>query len=321
MNYCKSILVIALFVCNLISIQAKNHLDNSICIFTQQYDATVAADGSGDYKTIQEAINNSKSFPYQRVEIFIKNGVYNEKVRVPEWNSNISFIGESKENTIITYNDHFKKIAKGRNSTFYTSTVLIEGNDFIAKNLTIQNTSGEIGQAIALSINADRCYIENCNILGNQDTVYLSGEGFRQYFINCYIEGTTDFIFGSATALFENCTIHSKSNSYITAASTPKEILYGFVFNQCKLTANKDVTQVYLGRPWRIYSKTVFINCEMGSHIRPEGWHNWSKKEAEKTAFFAEYNSIGKGAKSNKRVLWSHQLKKSEVKEYSIKNI
>src|SRR5690606_11857505 len=164
-----------------------------------EYKMTVAKDGSGDYVNIQDAINNAKSFPYRRVEIFIKNGVYNEKVKIHEWNTYISLIGESKEKTIIFYDDHFKKIDKGRNSTFLTYTVLVEGNDFTAKNLTIQNTAGDVGQAIALSVNADRCYIKNCNILGNQDTLYTSGEGFRQYFSNCYIEGTTDFIFGQAT--------------------------------------------------------------------------------------------------------------------------
>src|SRR5690606_246244 len=186
---------------------------------------------------------------------------------------------------------HFKKIDKGRNSTFLTYTVLVEGNDFIAKNLTIQNTAGDVGQAIALSINADRCYIENCNILGNQDTLYTSGEGFRQYFSNCYIEGTTDFIFGQATVLFEKCRIHSKRNSYITAASTPKDIPYGFVFMNCNLTADENVTEVYLGRPWRIHAKTVFLECEMDENIKPEGWHSWSKPEAEKTTYYAEYNS------------------------------
>jgi pectinesterase len=163
--------------------------------------------------------------------------------------------------------------------------------------------------------------IGNCNILGNQDTLYASGKGNRQYFKDCYIKGTTDFIFGSATALFENCTIHSKKNSYITAASTPEGIEYGFVFKNCKLTADENVTEVYLGRPWRIYAKTVFINCEMGNHIKPEGWHNWSKPEAEKTSFYGEYNCTGAGFKSQSRVSWSHQLSKSQAKDYTVENI
>ncbi|MFH6767902.1 pectate lyase [Gaetbulibacter aquiaggeris] len=286
-----------------------------------EYNLVVAKDGSGDYTSIQEAINETKSFPYQRVTIFVKDGTYYEKIKVHEWNTNISLIGESKENTIITYDDYFGKMNLGRNSTFYTYTLLIEAADFLLSNLTVQNTSGEVGQAVALSVFADRAVISNCNILGNQDTLYTSGEGNRQYFKGCYIEGTTDFIFGKATVLFENCTIHSKKNSYITAASTPKGVSYGFVFKNCRLTANENVTEVYLGRPWRIYAKTVFMNCEMGGHIKVEGWHNWNKPEAEKTAFYAEFENSGEGFKPNSRVGWSHQLKKSEAKKYTIENI
>ena len=276
--------------------------------------------GSGDFTTIQEAINAAKAYPSERITIFIKNGVYYEKVKIHSWNPYISLIGESQEKTIISYDDHFNKINIGRNSTFHTYTVLVEGNDFIAKNLTIQNTSGPIGQAVALNVNANRVIISNCSLLGNQDTLYTSGEGIKNYFRDCYIEGTTDFIFGDATVFFENCTIHSKSNSYITAASTPKNTEYGYIFKNCKLTASENVTEVYLGRPWRIYAKTVFINCEMGNHIKPEGWHNWSKPEAEKTAFYAEYKCSGEGFQPTKRVVWSHQLKKSQAKKYTIKN-
>ena len=162
---------------------------------------------------------------------------------------------------------------------------------------------------------------ENCAFLGFQDTVYTAGEGFKQYFKNCYIEGTTDFVFGEATVLFESCTIHNKSNSYITAASTPESQKFGYVFKNCKLTADEKVTKVYLGRPWRLYAKTVFINCVMGSHIKPEGWHNWSNKEAEVTTFYAEYNCNGSGFKPKSRVGWSHQLKKGDAKKYTIENV
>jgi pectinesterase len=288
---------------------------------TDEHNIVVSLDNSGDFTSIQEAINASKSFPYQRVTIFIKDGIYVEKIKVHEWNTNLSLIGESKEKTIITYDDYFGKMNLGINSTFYTYTLLVEANDFYASNLTIQNTSGEVGQAVALSVFSDKVVIENCNILGNQDTLYVSGDGNRQYFKNCYIEGTTDFIFGKATALFENCIIHSKKKSYITAAATPEGAEFGFVFKNCKLTADENVNAVYLGRPWRIYAKTVFINCEMGNHIKPEGWHNWSKPEAEKTAYYAEYQSSGAGSNSEKRVAWSHQLKKCQAKKYTIKKI
>ena len=282
---------------------------------------TVAQDGSGDFTKIQDAIYATPAFPYDKVTIFIKNGIYNEKVRIPEWNTNVFLKGESKENTIITFDDNFSKIALGRNSTFYTYTLLVEGDDFTASNLTIKNTSGEHGQAIALSVVANRAKIINCNLLGNQDTLYLSGKEAKQYFKDCYIEGTTDFIFGGATALFENCTIHSIKSSYITAASTPEGTSFGFVFKNCKLTASPEAKEVYLGRPWRIYAKTVFINCEMGKQIKPEGWENWSKPEAEKKAFYAEYNCSGEGFQPSKRVKWSYQLSKKEATQYSIENI
>lgn len=281
----------------------------------------VAQDGSGDFKNIQDAIYASPAFPYEQISIVIKNGIYNEKVRIPEWNSKIVLKGESKEKTIITFDDNFSKINLGRNSTFYTSTILVEGDDFSASNLTIKNTSGDNGQGIALSVVANRAKISNCNILGNQDTLYLSGKEAKQYFVDCYIEGTTDFIFGSATAFFENCEIHSIKSSYITAASTPEDTLFGFVFKNCNLTAEPSATTVYLGRPWRIYAKTVFLNCEMGKQIKPEGWGNWSKPDAEKLAFYAEYDCKGEGFQPEKRVSWSHQLKKKEADKYTLKNV
>ena len=277
--------------------------------------------GTGDFKTIQEAIDAARAYPSKRITISIKNGTYYEKVKVHAWNTNISFIGESREKTIITYDDYFNKIGIGRNSTFYTYTVLVEGNDFFCKNLTIRNTSDPVGQAVALNVNANRVMFTNCTFLGHQDTLYTSGEGTKNYFKDCFIEGTTDFIFGDATVLFENCIINSKSDSYITAASTPKDTTYGYVFKNCKLTADEKASKVYLGRPWRPYAKTVFINCEMGKHILPEGWHNWSKPEAETTSFYAEYNCTGEGFQPKTRVAWSHQLKKSEAKKYTIENI
>ncbi|MCP2028672.1 pectinesterase [Flavobacterium sp. HSC-32F16] len=282
---------------------------------------TVAQDGSGDFTKIQDAVYACPAFPYEKVTIYVKNGIYNEKVRIPEWNNNVILKGESKENTIITFEDNFSKIALGRNSTFYTSTLLVEGDDFSASNLTIKNASGDKGQAIALSVTGNRVKISNCNLLGNQDTLYLSGKNAKQYFKDCYIEGTTDFIFGGAAALFENCIIHSIKSSYITAASTPSGTPFGFVFKNCKLTANPEAKDVYLGRPWRIYAKTVFINCEMGKQIKPEGWENWSKPDAEKNAFYAEYNNSGEGFQPKKRVTWSHQLTKKEADKYSIENI
>jgi pectinesterase len=236
-----------------------------------KYDFIVAQDGTGNFITIQSAIEACKSFPYQRIRIFIKNGIYHEKVFIPSWNTKISLIGESKDSTIITFGDYFKKISKGPNSTFYSATLLDQGNDFHAENLTIENNAGPVGQAIALAVEADRCTFINCKLLGNQDTLYIAGEHARQYFNNCFIEGTTDFIFGEATALFEKCVIKIKADSYITAASTPQYVSYGFVFKNCSLQAAPGINKAYLGRPWRKYARTVFINCNMDGFLISAG--------------------------------------------------
>lgn len=282
---------------------------------------TVAKDGSGDFTSIQSAIDATKSFPPERITIFIKNGLYKEKVKVHSWNTKVSFIGENKDSTIISWDDHFDKMGRGRNSTFHTYTLLVEGNDFHMENITVENTAGDVGQAVALHVDADRVTMINSRFLGNQDTIYLAGEGNRHYFQNCYIEGTTDFIFGGATALFDRCHIHSKKDSYITAASTPKGQLYGFVFKNCELTADTDIDKVYLGRPWRNYARTVFMFTEMGSHIMPRGWHNWDKEAAESTVYYAEYENTGLGFTPAKRADWSHLLSFEESNKYTAEQI
>ncbi len=198
---------------------------------------------------------------------------------------------------------------------------MVQGNDFHAENLTIENSAGPVGQAVALAVEADRCSFVNCKLLGNQDTLYVAGENARQYFNGCYIEGTTDFIFGEATALFEKCVIKIKANSYITAASTPSDASFGFVFKNCVLTASPQVTKAFLGRPWRKYAKVVFLNCNMGNFISPEGWSNWQGTDSYKTAYYAEYKSSGEGGTIQGRVSWSHQLSKEEADQYTMENI
>ncbi len=277
-----------------------------------KYELTVAKDGSGDYTSIQSALNDTKAFPDKPITIRVKNGVYNEKVTLYSWNDNLRIIGESKEKTIVTFGDYFKSINLGRNSTFHTYTLKVEANNVTIENLSIINSAGKVGQAVALHLEGNNIEIKNCKIIGNQDTVYADGEGCFQSFKNCHIEGTTDFIFGQATAVFSACTIHSKSNSYITAASTKENQKLGFVFINCKLTAAHDVDMCYLGRPWRDYAKTVFINCSMDKHIAPVGWSNWGGTQRDKTAYYAEYKSYGEGASSQTRANWSHQLSKKE---------
>jgi len=290
---------------------------------------TVAQDGSGNYKTIQEAVNAMHDFSQERVTIYVKKGVYHEKLVIPSWKTNISIIGENRDSTIITNDDYSGKPFPGGKDemgndkfrTFNSYTMIVKGNDFRAENLTIQNTAGRVGQAVALHVEGDRCVIMNCNLLGNQDTLYVGIDSSRQYYYNCFIQGTTDFIFGPATVIFEKCTIKSLINSYITAASTTPHQLYGFVFLNCDLIADTAAKKVFLGRPWRPYARTVYINTRMGDHINPVGWDNWRNVENEKTAYYAEYNCSGPGSNTSARAAWSHQLTKSEAKQYTMDNI
>lgn len=275
----------------------------------------VSRDGTGNFRTLQEAIESARAFMDYTVTIYVKNGVYKEKVIVPSWVENIDIIGEDRDKTIITYDDHANINKKG---TFRTYTVKVEGSDITFKNLTIENNAAQLGQAVALHTEGDRLKFINCRILGNQDTIYTGAKFTRLYFKDCYIDGTTDFIFGPSTALFENCMIHSKRNSYVTAASTPKEAKYGYIFKHCKLTAEPGVDKVYLGRPWRPYAYTLFIECELGKHIVLAGWHNWGKQSNEETARYMEYKNTGEGANASERVAWSKQLTKKEAEAVTV---
>lgn len=275
----------------------------------------VSRAGTGNFRTLQEAIESARAFMDYTVTIYVKNGVYKEKVIVPSWVENIDIIGEDRDKTIITYDDHANINKMG---TFRTYTVKVEGSDITFKNLTIENNAAQLGQAVALHTEGDRLKFINCRILGNQDTIYTGAKFTRLYFKDCYIDGTTDFIFGPSTALFEDCIIHSKRNSYVTAASTPKEAKYGYVFKHCKLTAEPGVDKVYLGRPWRPYAYTLFIECELGKHIVLAGWHNWGKQSNEETARYMEYKNTGEGANASERVAWSKQLTKKEAEAVTV---
>jgi pectinesterase len=280
----------------------------------------VARDGTGEFRNVAEALEVCRAFMDYHKVIYVKKGTYKEKIVVPQWLTNIEILGEDCANTIITYDDHANIKLPGTDrgmGTFRTYTVKVQGSGITFRNITIENNSPRMGQAVALHTDGDRIVLINCRLLGHQDTVYTGTAGTRLLFKDCYIEGTTDFIFGPSTAWFEGCTIHSKANSYITAASTPKDQPYGYVFNHCRLTADSTVTKVYLGRPWRDYGYTLFMDCEMGGHIRPEGWHHW-QKERENTARYMEYNNHGAGADVSKRVSWSHQLSKKEASKITM---
>lgn len=288
--------------------------------FGAQYmrEITVAADGSGDFKTITQALEAIRAYMDYRVTVNIKNGLYQEKLIIPSWIENVDFIGEDKDKTIIRYNDYAGLDNMG---TFRTFTLRVDGNNLTFKNITFENTAGKVGQAVALHTEGSNLAFDNCRFLGNQDTMFIAGRNSKLSFDNCYVEGTTDFIFGPATAWFENCVIHSKSNSYITAASTPKDTEYGYVFKNCRLTADKGVNKVYLGRPWRPYASTFFIDCEMGDHITPAGWDNWRDPANEQTARYGEYKSTGTGAAPKQRVSWSRQFTDKEAAAITRKNV
>ncbi|WP_345270796.1 pectinesterase family protein [Nibrella viscosa] len=292
----------------------------------QKQRLVVAQDGSGDYKTVQAALDAVPQNNPNRITILIKKGIYREKLSLDSTRHYVTLIGEDKANTTLTYDDYSgKTLADGTKLTTSTSgSFYIFANDFRAENLTFENTAGPVGQAVAAFVTGDRAVFINCRFLGFQDTLYTGSPRHygRQYYKDCYIEGTTDFIFGSATAVFDHCTIFSKKGGqYITAASTPEGKPFGYVFVDCTLIGDAPKAGVYLGRPWRNFAQTVFIRTRMGKHIRPEGWHNWSKPDAEKTAFYAEYGSEGPGAYPQTRVAWSKQLTKEEVQRYDRSNV
>ena len=298
----KLLLLIALSLS--VTVQAAKSYDNPDTI-------VVARDGTGEFRTIDEAIEVCRAFMDYHKVIYIKKGTYKEKLIIPQWLQNIELCGEDRDETIITYDDHANINKMG---TFRTYTLKIEANDITLKNLTIENNSPRLGQAVALHTEGDRLVFINCRMIGHQDTVYTGMPYTRLFFKGCYICGTTDFIFGPSTAWFEDCTIESLVNSYVTAASTPKDAAYGYIFNNCRLIAKAGVDKVYLGRPWRDYGYTLFMNCDLGTHIRPEGWHHW-EKQRENTARYLEYNNRGAGAQPQQRVSWSRQLTKKEAQQ------
>ena len=288
--------------------------------YIRDYDFVVAKDGSGDFLTVQDAINAVPDFrKNKRTTILVRPGEYKERVIVPECKINISLIGQT--GAVIT-NDGYasKKNSLGDEmSTSGSSTCYIYAPDFYAEGITFANTAGRVGQAVACFVSADRAYFKACRFLGNQDTLYTYGKGCRQYYEDCYVEGTVDFIFGWSTAVFNRCTIHSLGQGYLTAPSTDKEQKYGYVFYDCKMTAEPGVEGVALSRPWRPYAKAVFIHCDLGGHIAPAGWNNWGKKSNEETVTYAEYQNTGEGARPEARAPYGHQLK--DLTGYGIEEV
>jgi pectinesterase len=289
-----------------------------------QRKVVVAKDGSGNFRTVQEAFNAIPANNKKPVTVYVKNGTYKEKLHLDSGKAFVTLIGEDNFNTVLTYDDHTGKVSpKGDTiNTRTSSSFLIKANDFTAKNITFENNAGfTAGQAVAVESDGDRAVFDNCRFLGFQDVLFTNSDQSRQYYKNCYIEGTTDFIFGSSTVWFQQCHIHSKKNSHVTAASTPKEHAFGYVFNDCILTGDSTLHGVSMGRPWRPFAAVVYIHCYLGQHIMPQGWANWNQTENYKTTRYNEYQNYGPGAAINQRVNWSKQLTEEELKRYALKNI
>lgn len=318
------------------------------------YDLVVAKDGSGNFDNIQDAIIAIRDYkPEGRQRILVKKGVYEEKVIVPSYKTNITLIGEDRDSTILVWHDHanmrtasgwpgFSRTEEDRAQqaglaksgrkigTFQSYTLRVDGLGFECENMTISNdamthwnanwwqtrsNSQGVGQAVAVHVEGDKVVFRNCKLLGFQDTVFNGNEESRQVFYRCYIEGTTDFIFGPATCWFEECEVHALANSYITAASTPAHHPYGYVFTHCKVTADSAVDLTYLGRPWRNWASVIFDQCELPAQIQPKGWHNWSDPAREKTARYYEHKCTGPGADQSKRVSWMRQLTPAQAND------
>lgn len=298
---------------------------------------TIAADGSGDYKTVQDAIKAVPDKSDERTVLHLKPGVYEGQIIVPKEKQNITLEGEGTDKSIISYGYNTNEPNPPSTEKFFGGTgIVVQSDGFIAHDMTFRNISGDHGQALALRIDGDKAIIHDCRLLGWQDTLMVNNG--RQYFVNDYIEGRVDFIYGSGTAVFDRCEIHSKNGGHVTAASTPEDHPFGLVFLDCKLTGDKiawdpattnpattqkaRVTPIAdLGRPWRPNASVTYIRCEMGDHIKPEGWNNWGRESNEKTARYSEYKSTGPGANPEKRFAWTNQLSDEDAAKITVANV
>lgn len=297
------------------------------------FDAIVSHDVSANYTNLQAAIDAAPDNGTKPFRISIKPGVYQGQFIIPKQKRHIQFLGEDAANTIITYDLNVRETNATTIPRFLGTGMIVLGDDFRAEKITFRNTSGDHGQALALRITGDRAVLKDCRMLGWQDTLRL--DDGRQYLTNCYVEGRVDFIYGSATAVFDHCEIHSKNGGHVTAANTPQDHPFGFVFENCKLTGDpkpwvdangvaantNSAPMADLGRPWRPYASVTYLNCEMGAHIKPEGWNNWRNPTNELTARYAEYNSTGPGANPEKRFKWTRQLTKEEADKITLDSV
>lgn len=295
--------------------------DKPTILDRKDFDIIVAQDGSGDYTTVQEAIDAVPDFRKQTTRIYIRKGIYREKIIIPDTKHDLILVGEDRYKTILSYNNFAsKKSGLGDEiGTSGSASTYVLPDNFTAENITFENAAGPVGQAVAIIVRSDNAQFINCRFIGFQDTLYTHKANSKQYYKNCYIEGTVDFIFGASTAYFENCEIYCKKNGYISAASTPEDQKFGYVFYKCNISG-ENPQSFYLGRPWRPYAHVAFIECNLNDIIQPEGWDNWGKISNEKSATFLEHNNEDKNNK-DKRVNWSKELSKEDAERYSKENV
>lgn len=278
---------------------------------------TVAADGSGDVRTIQQALERIKPNNADRTLIQIKPGIYNGPIVVTRPMQNVKFEGAGVDQTIIRFAlTVYDPIPEGTPNRMQGNGVIVLGEGFEARGLTFANTAGDRGQAMALRLQADRVRIEDCKLTGWQDTLLVHSG--RHYFKNCHIEGRVDFIYGAGTSVFYHCQIVTKNGGYITAASTPEEQKWGYLFINSKISGWGK--PAFLGRPWRPFAQVAFVRCDLGENIIPAGWNNWGKESNEQTARYVEYKNTGPGADRTQRVAWSRELTDAEAADYTPQN-
>jgi pectinesterase len=290
----------------------------SVTVFAQT-NLFVAADGSAQFNSVQSAIMavpmGTRENP---VVIHIAPGTYTELIYIQREKRFFKLVGQNPTNTILTFNlnANMTNVDGKTIGTFKTPSTTIDADDFTSENLTFANSAGPVGQALAIRVDGDRAAFRNCRFLGWQDTILINRG--RQYFENCYVEGHVDFIFGAATAWFEKCRVHCLRDGYLTAASTPVDVPFGYVFNRCQITGEPGVKS-YLGRPWRPYASTIFLNCDLGEVIKPEGWNDW--KKPHEPIRYAEFNSTGAGANVSNRVDWARQLSADDAKKITVEKV
>jgi pectinesterase len=311
MNFRKIITSIA-FIVLLVSISPSAQIT---------YDMTVAKDGSGTHTTVQAAFNAVPQNSAKRTVIYIKNGTYKENLTLATARKNVTVIGQSRDGVKLTYDNYSSKINPATGAEYGTSgssSTFIDAEGFCSLNVTFENSAGPVGQAVAIRISGDKAVFYNCNFLGRQDTWY--GIRCRILVRKCYLEGTTDFMFGASTTWFDSCQIYSYGGTALTAASTEQYVTYGYVFRYCSISGASGVSTV-LGRPWRPYSAVSFQYCSMSSCIKAAGWDNWGDVANEATARYSEYKNTGAGATTTARVTWAKQLTDAQAANYTIANV